>query len=121
MVTAIWLAVGGAVGSLARYGLAGVVNARAHPLGTVTVNVVGSFAIGLLVGYWGFHVDSPFRIAISIGLLGGFTTFSTFAIDAIYLWEKGETNIAVASVIVSVLVGLGAAVVGLVIGRAVAG
>jgi CrcB protein len=121
MVTAIWVAVGGAVGSLARYGLAGVVNARAHPLGTVTVNVVGSLAIGLLVGYWGFHVDSPFRIAISIGLLGGFTTFSTFAIDAIYLWEKGETNIAVASVIVSVLVGLGAAVVGLVIGRAVAG
>lgn len=50
MYTAIWVAVGGALGALARYGLAGVVNFRAHPWGTVTVNVVGSLALGVLIG-----------------------------------------------------------------------
>lgn len=117
MITAVWVALGGAVGSLARYGLAGALNDRAHPLGTFAVNIVGSFALGILAGYWGFQVDSPIRIGLTVGVLGGFTTFSTFAVDAIYLWDKGEINLAVASVLGSAIVGIAAAMAGILLGR----
>ncbi len=120
MYTAIWVAVGGALGALARYGLAGVVNFRAHPWGTVTVNVVGSLALGVLIGFWGFHADSSLRIGVAIGLLGGFTTFSSFAVDVIYLWERGEGLLAVTTILITLVVGLGAAVAGVGIGRSFA-
>lgn len=58
MSTVIWVAVGGALGSLARYGLAGIVNSRAHPWGTVTVNIVGSLVLGILIGIRGQHPDN---------------------------------------------------------------
>lgn len=117
MSTAIWVALGGAIGSLARFGLAGAINYRGHPWGTVAVNIVGSFALGLVVGAWGFRVDGPRHIGLAVGLLGGFTTFSTFAMDTIYLWENGEIVTAVTSVAISIVVGLAAAVAGLLLGR----
>ena len=121
MLTVIWVAVGGAVGSLARYGLAGAINFRGHPWGTVIVNILGSLVLGLLVGLWGFHADTPARVGIAVGLLGGFTTFSTFAIDAIYVWESGDGTTAVISVLASVVLGLAAAFAGVVAGRAWSG
>lgn len=117
MSTAIWVAVGGAVGSLARYGLAGAVNFRAHPWGTVTVNVIGSLVLGVLIGLWGFHADDSHRIGLAVGLLGGFTIFSSFAIDTIYLWERGDVSLAVGTVGATLVVGLAAAVGGVAIGR----
>lgn len=121
MSTVIWVAIGGAIGSAARYGLAGAVNFRSHPWGTVTVNVLGSLILGILVGVWGFRADSDLRIGMAVGLLGGFTTFSTFAIDAIHLWEHGHEHVAVASVLVTLLAGILAAVVGVFAGRALSG
>jgi CrcB protein len=120
MSTAIWVALGGAVGSLARFGLAGAINYRGHPWGTVAVNIVGSFVLGLVVGAWGFHAEGPRQIGLAVGLLGGFTTFSSFALDTIYLWENGEIVTAVTSVAISVVVGLAAAVAGLLVGRSFA-
>jgi len=120
MSTAIWVALGGAVGSLARYGLAGVINYRGHPWGTVAVNILGSFVLGLLVGVWGFHAAGPRHVGLAVGLLGGFTTFSSFALDTIYLWENGEVATAMASVAVSLIVGLAAAFGGLLLGRSFA-
>lgn len=119
MATVIWVALGGAMGSLARYGLSGVVNDRAYPWGTVTVNVVGCLVLGLLLGTWGFEANTPARLGLAVGLLGGFTTFSTFALDAIYLWEQGEGTLATVTVLVSLVAGLGAAALGLIVGRAV--
>jgi CrcB protein len=49
----------------------------------VTVNIVGSLILGILIGLWGFHADDSHRIGLAVGLLGGFTTFSSFAIDTI--------------------------------------
>ena len=121
MSTVIWVALGGAIGSAARYGLAGAVNYRSHPWGTVTVNVLGALVLGLLVGIWGFRADSDIRVGVAVGLLGGFTTFSTFAVDAIHLWEHGRATEAVLSVAVTLIVGMGAAVAGVVLGRAMAG
>lgn len=89
MSTLIWVAVGGAVGSAARYGLAGVVNFRSHPWGTVTVNVLGALILGALVGLWGFRADSAVRVGVAVVLLRRVHHFfHTFAIDAIYLWEQ---------------------------------
>jgi CrcB protein len=60
------------------------------------------------------------RVGVAIGLFGGFTTFSTFAIDTIYLWEQGQQSVAVASVVVSVVGGLVIAVAGIAVGKTLA-
>lgn len=117
MVTALWIAAGGAVGSLARFGLAGLINESGHPWGTVTVNVLGSFILGMLVGLWGVDHAADHQVAVTVGVLGGFTTFSTFALDTIRVWEEGQPALALGTVLVSVLVGIAAAVAGLALGR----
>jgi len=117
MVTALWIAAGGAVGTLARYGLAGAINQSSHPWGTVTVNLAGSLALGVLIGIWEGGPPADHQLAITIGVLGGFTTFSTFALDTIALWERGDGGVALLTVAVSVVGGLAAAIAGLALGR----
>jgi len=117
MITALWIAAGGAVGTLARYGLAGVINQSSHPWGTVTVNLVGSLALGVLIGVWEGGPPADYQLAITIGVLGGFTTFSTFALDTLGLWERGDGGVALLTVVVSVIGGLAAAIAGLAVGR----
>lgn len=118
MITIAWVAVGGAAGSVARHFVALGLNGRYHPWGTVLVNVLGSLALGFLLGRWGMTVESPARIGVTVGILGGFTTFSTFSLDTIRLWENGELGLAVTTVALSLGLGLGAAVLGMVVGRA---
>ena len=119
MTTALWIAAGGAVGTLARFGLAGMINETSQPWGTVAVNLIGSFALGLLIGIWGIDHPSDIRLAATVGVLGGFTTFSTFALETVSLWEAGQSGLAISSAAVSVVGGIAAAVVGLAVGRAV--
>ena len=117
MSTVLWVALGGAVGSMARYGVAGALNSSRHPWGTVTVNLVGSLVLGVLIGLWGIDELSARRTGIAVGLLGGFTTFSTFALDFVSLWEDGRTGVAVTMIAVSVVGGLTAAIAGVAMGR----
>ena len=119
--TALWIAAGGAVGSLARYAVSEWINRGSHPWGTVTVNIAGSFLLGVLLGIWGLDLNAEHRIGLTVGLLGGFTTFSTFALDSIKLWEQGEPGVATLTVFVSVAAGLAAGLIGLVAGRVVSG
>lgn len=121
MLTAIWIAAGGAAGSLARYGLAGLINQNNHPWGTVSVNLLGSLAVGLLVGLWGVHHVNDHQLAMTIGFLGGFTTFSTFALDTVTILQDGRVSLAVASILLSVMGSLVVAIIGLALGRALAG
>ena len=118
MVTVLWIAVGGAVGSLSRFVISEGMNGKFHPWGTVLVNVVGSLLLGFLIGRWGFDDPSAQRLGVTVGLLGGFTTFSTFSVDAIRVWENGQSAMAVLMVMVSVVLGVGAATLGIVAGRA---
>jgi CrcB protein len=85
---------------------------------TVVINVVGSFLLGLLVvAHW---ASPQTRTALGVGLLGGFTTFSTFSVQAFLDFEAGEPGRAVIYVLASVLLGLAAAAAGYYLGRALA-
>jgi CrcB protein len=110
----IWLAVaaGGALGSIARHGVnlffARVLE-RAVPHATAAVNIIGSLAIGLLSGAIAtgrLHLSAEMRTFIFVGILGGFTTFSSFMLDTFTLGHGGEHALAVANVAVQTAVGL---------------
>lgn len=123
MVLAV--AAGGALGSVARY-LVGVASTRAFglafPWGTLIVNVAGSFLIGVLVELFALKADLPqeARVFLTVGLCGGFTTFSTFSLDAWVLVERGAWWQAAAYVAGSVLLSIGGLVAGLYVVRAAA-
>lgn len=118
----VLVAVGGALGAVARYGL--VLLVRPHspnwPLGTLIVNLIGCLAIGVIGGA-GQHVLSPradsrlWAFAV-IGILGGFTTFSSFGLETVELMQEGRTASAAAYVALSNVVGLGLAWLGYVLG-----
>jgi CrcB protein len=117
------VAIGGALGSVARYGTGiavGKVWSSAFPLGTMLINIAGSLAMGLFVGYLvrttpAWQADG--RLFVAVGVLGGFTTFSSFSLDTISMFERGEVGQALLYVLVSVVVGIAALYGGLVLMR----
>jgi CrcB protein len=93
------------------------------PWGTLGVNIFGSLAMGLLVAWLAARyqgADEHLRLFLATGILGGFTTFSAFSLDAVALWERGSTGAALTYVAVSVVLSIGALVAGLALGRAFA-
>ncbi len=101
----------GAAGTLARYGLQGIVQVRAggtFPTGTLAVNLSGCFFLGLIAQYTFNHlaISPDWRTAITIGFFGGFTTFSSFGWETIKRAEDGEWARAVGYVAASVVFGL---------------
>ena len=108
------VAVGGALGSMARYGtgvLVGSMWRSSFPLGTMLINIVGSLAMGVLVGYLARTTpawQNDARLFVAVGILGGFTTFSSFSLDTISMIERGETGPAILYVLVSVVAGIAA-------------
>lgn len=116
------VAVGGAVGCCARYGvtqLVQLVYGRSFPLATLAINVLGCFLMGFLFfeTLERVSMNPVLRTAILTGGLGGFTTFSTFAMETLLLIEDGETGYAVAYLVLSILLGLLAALLGAYIAR----
>ncbi|MBD8555886.1 fluoride efflux transporter CrcB [Rhizobium sp. CFBP 8762] len=120
----VLVAVGGAVGSVLRY-LVGVWALRlagpVFPWGTLFVNVTGSFLIGVtaefIVRRFGGSVD--LRLLLITGLIGGYTTFSAFTLDALTLLERGNTAAALIYIASSVVVSLLAVFAGLVLTRSI--
>jgi CrcB protein len=97
-LTYAWVALGGALGSMARFWMANAVAAvagPAFPWGTLGINIIGSFVIGLFYALTGpggrFDVSSDMRIFVMIGLCGGFTTFSSFSLQTLLLLQDGHT------------------------------
>ena len=107
------MAVGGAVGSLARWGVA---ESTAAPWGTVAVNVSGCLVIGVLAG-WVFVRHPRVRLLLGVGLLGGYTTFSTHLLDARDLLAAGDVASAAGYVGGTLVACVAAAAAGLVVGR----
>lgn len=110
---------GGATGSLARYILANAIMSRAgarFPLGTVIINITGSFLIGLLMTMFSERLPHPnLRLLLVVGFLGGYTTFSTFEWETLGLVRDGERWLALLNGAGSVLFGYAAVWLGAVI------
>lgn len=115
--------IGGALGSMARYGggvLVGRLWPMAFPLATLLINIIGSLAMGLFIGFLARTTPSwqaDARLFVAVGVFGGFTTFSSFSLDTIVLIERGEIGQAVLYVLISVLVAVAALYGGLVVMR----
>ena len=114
------VALGGALGAAMRY-LTNVGVMRAigpgFPYATMIVNIAGSFLMGLLVVVLAKKGGNAFAPFVLTGILGGFTTFSAFSLDAMTLWERGDVPLAFAYVVGSVLLSLAALAVGLFVAR----
>lgn len=112
---------GGAIGSVARY-VIGVLlqpSSRAFPVSTLLINVLGSFLIGLFARLF----DAPdhnqvLRVALTVGICGGFTTFSTFSAETVTLLQQGKAGRAALYIGLSVIAGIVATFAGLMVGRA---
>lgn len=115
---------GAGVGGALRHGV-NVAAARLFgldfPSGTLIVNVAGCFAMGLIAEYFALKAGLPqhWRLFLTTGILGGFTTFSAFSLDAALLYERGQTGLATVYVLASVLLSIGALFAGLAVIRSV--
>jgi CrcB protein len=96
---------GGAIGALCRHYLAGAVQRETFPLGTFTVNVVGSFVLGLLT-FAG--VAGNAALLVGVGACGSFTTFSSFSVGTVRLWEDGYVALAVLNAVGTLVCALAA-------------
>jgi CrcB protein len=118
MSWAAWAGVAmvGGIGALARFGLTLLVADRFHPhlpVGTLAVNVSGSFLLGLLAGA---AVEGDARLIFGAGLVGAYTTFSTWMVETQRIEEAGRRRIAVTNIVLSIVLGLAAAALGHAIG-----
>ncbi len=115
---------GGAIGSAARYGVgrAGVaLLGPAFPWGTLAVNIVGGFLMGLLGASllrFGENAEQA-RLLLGVGVLGGFTTFSSFSLETFAMIERGDLVVALGYVLASVIGAIGAVAIGMTFARAV--
>jgi fluoride exporter len=126
MLPVFWVAFGGAVGSAVRYGVnqtVGQVLGESFPWATLTVNIVGSFAMGLITAFMLFKMpqDENIRLFLTTGLLGGFTTFSAFSLDVFNLMQRGENQTAALYAVASVGLSIVAVFAGLALSRFITG
>lgn len=114
MLKLVMIAAGGSVGALLRYAVAGLwlrQSVGAFPLGTLVVNVVGCLVIGVLGAAFAgsFVIREEYRLALMVGVLGSFTTFSTFGAETFALASAGHLRLAMLNVLLSNGLGLSAA------------
>jgi fluoride exporter len=114
--------IGGGLGAALRHGVNLGAARWLHagfPFGTLIVNVSGSLIMGLIAGYFAFKGDASqnWRLFLTTGILGGYTTFSAFSLDAAVLYERGEIGLAASYVIASVVLSIAGLFAGLAIAR----
>ncbi len=120
VLTTLQVALGGALGASARY-LLGLAVARAagpgFPVAVLSINVLGSFLMGLMVIYAAERGAAHLTPFVMTGILGGFTTFSAFSLEAVSLFERGQIGAAALYVGLSVVLSVGGLVLGLWLAR----
>ena len=125
MRTIVLVFLGGGLGAALRHGVnmgCARLCGTAFPWGTFSVNILGSFIMGLIVAWFAFRSgeghNQDLRLFLTTGVLGGFTTFSAFSLDSILLWERGEAGLAAGYAAASVALSIGALAAGLALVRA---
>ncbi|WP_421702718.1 fluoride efflux transporter CrcB [Aliiroseovarius sp.] len=122
MTPLLQVALGGAIGASARY-LTNVTATRimghGYPWATLTVNVLGSMLMGVLVVVLAKKGGNAYAPLLITGMLGGFTTFSAFSLDAFTLFERGQMGAAAGYVLASVVLSIAAIVVGILLTRSI--
>ncbi len=124
MTSTLLVFFGAGLGGVLRHGI-NLVSPRwfgtGFPAGTLLINVLGSALMGVIAGWLAFKTQAGWsqhaRLFLTTGILGGFTTFSAFSLDAVLLWERGETGLAAAYVLGSVILSLAALLAGLALVR----
>lgn len=122
LINLIYVALGGAGGAMLRYltGLGvGRLFGAGFPLGVITVNIIGSFAMGVLAVMLAKRGLMQFSPLLMTGFLGGFTTFSAFSLEAVTLFERGQTSAALSYVLISVIGSILALMLGFWLARGV--
>lgn len=123
LTASAFVALGGGIGAWARYAMGRLIGPTDFPYATLTINVLGSFAMGLLAGWLARHGSTgnlggeTWRLLLGVGLLGGFTTFSAFSLDAALLSERGQLTLAALYIAVSVGAALGGLFAGMFVIR----
>ena len=121
MQNIVLVGIGGAIGAIARYSIdkVTITYIDSSVAGTFAVNISGSFLLGLLTGMASAHSNWPveIRIFIGIGVLGSYTTFSTLSVATIQLAQRGEVSNAVINLVASIVVGLAAAIAGIMLSK----
>lgn len=124
MTSTLLVFLGAGIGGMLRHGVNLAVLksfGSGFPVGTLAINIVGSGLMGLVAGWFAFKAgegwSQDLRLFLTTGILGGFTTFSAFSLDAILLWERGEAMLAGAYVAASVALSLAALAGGLAVMR----
>jgi fluoride exporter len=118
MQAALVVFLGAGLGGALRHGVnlvAAWMLGTGFPVATLAVNVSGSLIMGFLVGYFALKEDPGhlWRLFLTTGVLGGYTTFSTFSLDAVVLWQRGTHGLAIVYVVSSVTASIGALCLGL--------
>jgi len=122
-----WVFLGGGIGSSLRYGVGRAALALAgpnFPLGTLLVNILGCTIMGALAEWLAWRdtgMDATVKLFLTTGLLGGFTTFSAFALDTVGLWQRGETLTAAAYGAGSVVLSIAGFLAGMALTRSFVG
>lgn len=116
-MNAILIFLGGGLGAVLRHGvnrLTFAIWSAGFPAGTMVVNIIGSLLMGIFIGLFAAHpgITPSARLFLTTGLLGGFTTFSAFSLDALTLYERGQIGLALGYVAASVILSLAAIAVG---------
>jgi len=116
------IAAGGALGAVLRHfvGLFALRHMGSDfPWGTLSVNVIGSFLMGALIAWFAHSWNPPAELRgfLTVGMLGAFTTFSTFSLDTVTLWERGATMASMGYVLASVVLSIGALFAGMMLLR----
>lgn len=123
MVEVVYVALGGAAGAVVRFLVSRSIQILTDthlPLGTFTVNVVGSFILGIVIGIAeSIGMNTLVRSLVATGFLGALTTFSTFSLETVSLFRAGYTMEAMLNLLMSVVVGIAAIVIGFILVRTI--